>query len=96
MASCLVYKYSCGSCQATYIGKTVRHMAKRMEEHGSDRKSSIYSHAEESGHDFNVENFQVLARGRSDIDISVKESLLIKECNPDLNRNIPYRPLLLF
>ena len=33
LLSCLIYKFTCGSCNASYIGKTYRHMKVRVSEH---------------------------------------------------------------
>ena len=34
LKSCLVYKFTCGNCNVTYIGKTFRHFLARVSEHG--------------------------------------------------------------
>ena len=33
LRSCQIYKFMCGSCNASYIGKTFRHMKVRVSEH---------------------------------------------------------------
>ena len=37
MQSNIVYQLNCSSCQATYIGKTVRQMRRRLKEHGAQQ-----------------------------------------------------------
>jgi len=39
LKSKVVYKLDCSNCDATYIGKTVRHTSKRLQEHGADLKT---------------------------------------------------------
>ena len=69
--SSLVYKYSCGQCDATYIGETSRHLKTRLAEHRglSNRTgkpllnaphSSILDHALYSGHDICTDNLKII------------------------------------
>ena len=37
MQSNIVYQLNCSSCQATYIGKTIRQMRRRLKEHGAQQ-----------------------------------------------------------
>ena len=42
LRSCVVYKYNCDSCNATYVGKTTRHFSTRISEHlGISHRSGI-------------------------------------------------------
>ena len=67
----LVYEYSCGQCDARYIGETSRHLKTRLAEHKglSNRTgkpllnpphSSIRDHALSTGHDISSDNFKVI------------------------------------
>ena len=45
----VVYKFSCASCNACYIGKTSRHFSTRVREHLlSDRSSNVFTHVQSS------------------------------------------------
>ena len=45
LKSFLVYKFTCASCNSSYIGKTCRHFKIRIEEHiKKDNKSHIFKH----------------------------------------------------
>ena len=42
LRSCVVYKYNCDSCNATYVGKITRHFSTRISEHlGISHRSGI-------------------------------------------------------
>ena len=49
LKSFLVYKFTCGSCSSSYIGKTCGHFKTRIEEHiKKDNKSHIFKHLHSS------------------------------------------------
>ena len=94
--SSLVYKYTCGGCNATYIGKTSRHLSTRISEHlGQSYRtginlsnppfSAIREHTSNSTCNIERENFNIIATATSEIDLIIKESILIKQSNPPLN-----------
>ena len=95
MQSDLVYEYSCGQCDAKYIGETSRHLKTRVAEHKglSNRTgnpllnpphSSIRDHALSSGHDILSDNFKIVFKSNS-FDIKLSESILIHKNKPCLN-----------
>jgi hypothetical protein len=47
LKSKVVYKLKCSDCEATYIGKTMRHAKKRLQEHRADifHGNEIESHS---------------------------------------------------
>ena len=105
----VVYKFSCGGCNITYIGKTSRHLKVRMCEHlgispitGKPRKfhpnqdTAVKKHLRESGHTCDMINFKILSNANNDLDLSIKESLLIGKENPVLNKQVKTFQLLLF
>lgn len=107
--SFVVYKYTCGDCYITYIGKTTRHLLVRMSEHlgisfktGAVRKyhekqtTAIREHIRSCKHTGDVSNFSVLANARNDFELLVKESLLIGKEQPVLNKQIKNFQLSLF
>ena len=92
LVSRVVYKFQClGDPDTTYIGKTKRHIITRVKEHLDPKENSaITSHIFEcvtckSGH-FSKESFSVLKKCANDYRCGINEALLIKKCNPTLNR----------
>ena len=92
-----VYKYSCAGCSASYIGKTSRHLHVRICEHmgisnltNSSRLTPPFSamHEHSKACTKIVSNsFKIIANGNSDIELLIKESLLIEDYHPSLNNN---------
>ena len=107
LRSHLVYKFSCSSCNATYYGKTERHLNVRSGEHTglspltgnrvACKPSAISDHLllpEDNNSSFN--NFSILRCENNAYKLSLRESILIKRDSPELNRNASSMPLLLF
>ena len=98
----VVYKYSCGICNSTYIGETTRHYTTRVAEHkgispltGAPMarvNSHIYNHFLETGHNISDDNFSILFT-RDPFDIQLSESIAIHEIRPDLNEKHSSTPL---
>ena len=97
--SSLVYKYKCGSCNATYIGKTSRHLQTRVDEHHgisshtghpiySSLHSSIREHCHQTNHTFHPDNFTILTTAHTNYELMIKESVLIHHNIPTLNTNL--------
>ena len=95
LRSNLVYKYSCGQCNATYYGETTRHLKTRISEHKglsprtglplcNPSHSSIRDHALELNHDIDDKNFHIVFNS-SPFDTKISESILIHKHNPSLN-----------
>ena len=105
LRSHLVYKFSCSSCNATYYGKTERHLNVRSGEHiglspltGNSvacKPSAISDHLllHEDNSSFNK---SILCCENNAYKLSLRESILIKRDSPELNRNVTSMPLLLF
>lgn len=57
-----VYSITCGSCPATYVGKTGRSLAVRINEHKptSSKASHMKDHVRRAGHQFSDENVRLL------------------------------------
>jgi hypothetical protein len=97
-----VYQVSCKDCNAQYIGKTIRHIEVRLNEHKksnglqSQSKSHIAEHARITGHCIDYEDFRVLGQANSDKILLIKESLYIAKHKPTLNNNQTSVPLNLF
>ena len=88
--SMVVYKVKCSNCDSFYIGKTIRCLSTRMEEHTNTTNSAIYQHSITTSHIMNTFSPEILASDRSDHRLLIKESLLIREHRADrsLNGNI--------
>jgi len=102
LQSHVVYEVKCAECNARYIGKTIRHIETRLNEHKkssgllSQSKSHIAEHASITGHHIDYDGFKVLGRANTDYVLTLKESLLIKKFSPSLNQNQTSVPLNLF
>ena len=93
----VVYKASCRDCQDSYTGKTKRRLHGRKTEHfkgitSTCHASAIADHVTTTGHNFKWDNFEILAKGRSDCKIN--ETLFIQELKPTLNDNVSSEKLL--
>ena len=145
LKSGIVYKVSCQDCPANYIGKTLRQLDRRLQEHGkplgeqllsptsnppedvrrSNRQtkpmqrygtqetphtaqttddttipknvqSALSKHSSELQHKIDWTNVQMLDKDRSPYRLLVRESLLIRQMEPVLNRTTNSIPLLVF
>ena len=106
LCSGIVYKYSCGDCDATYVGKSQRHLKTRISEHrgvsvrtgqqlSKPSFSSIRDHAWHAGHRIIEDNFKIVTRSMYNSDLYILEALAIHEHRPTLNEYFS-GPLLIF
>jgi len=107
LRSSVVYEFVCAGCQSCYIGKTNRHLRHRIAEHEgvshltgrvmkSQSHSSIRDHSSLcSGCNCSTRNFKILTTGKSDLELLIKERLLINHRKPSLNGNSGSFELLL-
>ena len=102
--SSVVYNYKCSSCNAAYIGKTMRHLLTRADEHHgisshtgktlqTQLHSSIRNHCQQTSHPFSYDNFNIISSARSDFELSIKESLWIHNNRPNLNNTTSSFPI---
>ena len=107
LRSGIVYKFQCGSCSATYYGKTKHHFKVRMCKHlgisaltgkrvKGDDDSAIKEHLLFCNHTPDFEDFSILATNNNDFKVTLMESLLINRDHPPLNKNKQSLPLELF
>ena len=107
LRSGIVYKFQCGSCNATYYGKTKRRFKVRMCEHlgisaltgkrvKGDDDSAIKEHLLFCNHKPDFEDFSILATNNNDFKVTLMESLLIDRDHPPLNKNKQSLPLELY
>ena len=107
LRSLIVYEYSCGCCNATYIGKSKRNFLVRIHEHlgisirtnrrlGSPSFSAIRQHSEETDHPINRDSFSILSGRSTDMELGIVETLYIKKKKPSLCNNERSVELLCF
>ena len=107
--SLVLYQFSCSSCNATYIGKTKRHLLTRTCEHlGISKRTGkclkynaaqatvVQQHLLTSSHQGDIDNFKVLGYARNDFELLIKESLIISKLDPSLNKQTESFRLQLF
>ena len=94
----IIYHYKCDSCNASYVGKCVRHKIARVREHlGLSPRtgnylvkppySAIREHREAMDHQILKENFKVLASSSNETELVIMEALYQKQLKPTLGRS---------
>ena len=107
LRSNVVYKFLCGNCNVTYYGKTIRHLKQRASEHmgvshltgkviKSQQSTAVRDHLLFCSHQVSIDDFSILATGRNNFELELKESLLIHRDKPSLNKTTTSAPLYLF
>ena len=107
LRSGVVYKYQCSSCNATYYGKTKRHLKVRMSEHfgispfigkkvKGNTQSAVKDHFLICDSTPSFDDFSILTSESNDFKLLLMESLLINRDNPTLNKTVKSFPLELF
>ena len=75
-----------------YIGKTIRHLATRVKEHGfSPSPSAVSNHlssCETCKLNFSCDSFLIIDSGKNDFEVTIKEALHIKFKKPTINRQL--------
>ena len=108
--SFILYKYTCRTCNCSYIGKTDRHSHVRWCEHlkqtpitgrvskNKAQPTAVQEHIISTNHIGSLTDFQIIGRDlhRNDYHLRIKESLLIRQLKPKLNENVQSTPLDLF
>ena len=106
LLSNLIYKFSCGSCATSCIGKTYRHFQVRVSENqgvpprtGKPVKGTLYTsvrdHLLVCDHKVKHEDFKFLGNKSNRCLLELKESLFIKRDRPLLNKNLYSEEVLL-
>jgi hypothetical protein len=102
-----IYKYTCESCNAFYIGKSQRQFKVRVFEHigksyhtgnflGSPVHSEIRDHCRDKDHAMVPSNFVVIDKSRYKNDLLLLESLHQKIKKPSIGTHLQSTPLLSF
>ena len=108
--SMLLYKFTCGTCNCTYIGETKRHFQVRSHEHmgispltnklftyNANNATAINKHCHELEHETSIDNFQIVGHANNKFHLRLKESFLISMVNPTIiNVQKQSIPLCLF
>ena len=107
LSSGVVYKFTCGTCNGTYIGKTKRHQKTRFCEHlgvsaltgkpvKTVKATAISEHRTTCPCAPTLDSFQIIGGDSNNWHLLLKESLLIQRDTPPLNANVQSVPLKLF
>ena len=88
----VIYSIPCADCNASYIGKTTRHLNYRTKEHISavgrkkDQNHPLYKHVMSSGHSIDFGSVHVIERSSQPDVLNSKEQLLIESCEKSVNQ----------
>ena len=98
LRSSVVYKYECNRCKSVYIGKTSRHLSTRVSEHlgisyrtsvplTNPQFSAIRNHISFNHDNYSISQneFTIIESVQTDFQLLKKESILIKQIQPNLN-----------
>ena len=107
LRSNVVYKFSCGRCNATYYGETCGHLSVRVSEHSgvppltgkkakSKTSAAVKHHMLFCDHIVSIGDFKILATSDSDFHVKLKETLSISCDELILNKSETSLPLYLF
>ena len=96
LQSYVVYKFTCGCCNASYIGETSRHLSTRIKEHlESDKESAVYKHLHAKTRQSrlckrksNADSFIILDKAATKYQLRIKEGMYIKRDTPELNKKV--------
>ena len=80
-----VYKVNCSECPDFYIGKTIRKLQQRLNEHSKDENSALTKHYIDTGHQIDFSNPSVVASDNHESRLFVKETLLVRDFNAHLS-----------
>ena len=106
LESGIVYLFSCGDCNATYVGSSVKTLRTRICEHfavssrtgnylAKPTASSIREHIESCECNRSYENFKILDRHNNNVTLRMSETYEIKVRKPNLNSEESAYPMLL-
>ena len=103
----IVYRYMCSNCKVTFYGKTYRHFFTRATGHTGIfiltgkhlkhvKQSSVCDHLLECNCSIGFDHFDIGASDVNKFRLPIKEILLIKRDQPQLNKSLKSFPLKLF
>jgi hypothetical protein len=81
-----VYEITCLPCGRRYVGSTTRALHERIREHtSSGRGSTIHDHLILCGSGIAQVRVKVVAREKDEVNARIREAIVIKKTQPDLN-----------
>ena len=107
LRSNVVYKFSCGRCNAPYYGETCRHLSVRVGEHSGvspltgkkskfKKPTAVKYHMLFCDHIVSIDDFKILATSNPDFHVKVKKYLLVSHDELILNKKETSLHLYLF
>ena len=97
MDSMCLYKFTCGTCNCTYIGETKRHFQVRSYEHmggflltnnrytyNANNATAVKKHCHDLKHENDIDSICVVGHASNKFHLRIKESLLISMVNPTI------------
>ena len=95
LQSSIIYKYTCGTCQSTYLGRTERQFGVRISEHlnrsfrtnnplSKPPYSAIRQHSENSNHALKKENFSIVTSAKNRTELIILEALYTHLLQPNI------------
>ena len=96
LRSVIAQKFKCGGRNATYCGKTKRHIKVRMSEHIRISALTGKNVQVDNNHSSGFDDFPILASNSNDFNDTLMESFLINRDHPPLNKSRHLLPLQLF
>ena len=107
LCSDIFYRFKCNSCNTIYYSKTKRHLYVRAAEHmgilhltnkrlKNVKQSAISDHLLTCDCNINFDDFTILSKDSNNINLLIKESLLISRDKPILNKTVKSFSLELF
>ena len=96
---CTNLKVPCASCNACYVGGTIRHFSTRVHEHLYSERSSLifkdFQNSESCRASCSTDCFNILDSAATKFQVKLKESMYIKWEKPDLNQQVKHINLTL-
>ena len=91
LKSGVVYKITCPSCQACYVGETTRHLQARFKEH-QQRAGPMKQHLKDCDTTLTEEDIDILhSSARGEAFLLTLEALHIRELKPTINTKDEWR-----
>ena len=86
----VIYKVNCTDCHQFYVGKTIRILKQRLNEHKFQDYSALFRHSTNTGHCIAYDETSIIASDNDEMRLYVKESFKIKELSAQkfLNGNV--------
>jgi len=97
----VIYKFTCASCNACYIGETGRHLSTRVREYlSSDKSSHIFKHlvhasSERCRQSCSADCFEILDSAPTKFQLKLKEAMYINWEKANLEQQVHHVNLTL-